>query len=184
MVDKYWLPSTYFANAVEQLISAFLESIERFQTSQTTLTPLRNAPPLPANKPDQFLILSTILVASVIQADGNIRQEEVEFAKQFLLSRFGEKRAEMAFSLLSEVLRHPIQLEDTCHKIRYNIPAETRRELIYLLLDVAKSDGNVDSSEVKLIHSIAAQIGFPTAETNSLFSALDVQESPETHTPF
>ena len=111
-----------------------------------------------------------VLLACVIKADGRVLKSEISFVKPFLVRNFGEEGAKQALQLLKQLLEQSINPTDVAQQIRQHVNYSVRLELVHLLLEVAKADGEVVDAETHSIELIATQMGISAADYQSLLS--------------
>ena len=92
------------------------------------------------------------------------------FVKPFLVRNFGEEGAKQALQLLKQLLEQSINPTDVAQQIRQHVNYSVRLELVHLLLEVAKADGEVVDAETHIIELIATQMGISAADYQSLLS--------------
>lgn len=117
---------------------------------------------------NDFYISLLVLMAAVMKADGIVKKSELEFVKKFLLSSFGESRAQQMLKALRDVLKKEIPLQEVCLQIRQNMQYASRLELLHLLYQIAQSDGVIDASELQVIDQIASFLHISTADAQSI----------------
>ncbi len=111
-----------------------------------------------------------VLLACVIKADGRVLKSEISYIKPFLVRNFGEEGAKQALQLLKQLLEQDINPAQVAQQIRQHINYSVRLELVHLLLEVAKADGDVVEAETQIIEQIAIHMGIATADYQSLLS--------------
>ena len=111
-----------------------------------------------------------VLLACVIKADGRILKSEINSIKPFLLRNFGEEGAKQALQLLKQLLEQDINPVAVAQQISQHVNYSVRLELVHLLLEVAKADGEVADSECQVIKTIAVNMGITDADYQSLLS--------------
>lgn len=111
-----------------------------------------------------------VLLACVIKADGRILKSEISSIKPFLVRNFGEEGAKQALQLLKQLLQKDINPAEIATQIRQHVNYSVRLELVHLLLEVAKADGEVVEAETNVIQQIAFHMGIATADYQSLLS--------------
>lgn len=109
-----------------------------------------------------------VLIACVIKSDGKVLKSEVNFIKPFLLRTFGEEGAKQALHLLKELLQKDLDHVAIAQQIGYNLNYSTRLELISLLLQIAKADGEFHSNELYVIEQIARSMMVQDADYQSI----------------
>lgn len=131
-----------------------------------------------------------VLIACVIKADGRVLKAEVNSIKPFLVRNFGEEGAKQALQLLKELLNKDINHVAVAQQIGMYVNYSTRLELVRLLLEVAKSDGEINPQELSIIEQIAINMSVQQADfqsvlalyqrnkdTNWAYTALEIQPS-------
>lgn len=111
-----------------------------------------------------------VLIACVIKADGRVVKSEISYIKPFLVRNFGEEGAKQALQLLKQLLNQDIDPVAVAQQIRQHVNYSVRLELIHLLLEVAKADGDIVEAETEMIELIAINMGISTADYQSLLS--------------
>ena len=131
-----------------------------------------------------------VLIACVIKADGRILKSEINYIKPFLIRHFGQEGAKQALHLLKELLQQDINMLAVAQQISQHTTYSTRLELVRLLLEVAKSDGDIDQQELDVIERIVVGLQIQSADyqsilalyqrhkdTNWAYTALEIQPS-------
>lgn len=111
-----------------------------------------------------------VLLACVIKADGRVLKAEINSIKPFLLRNFGEEGAKQALQLLKQLLEQDINPVAVSQQIRQYVNYSVRLELVHMLLEVAKADGEVADSECQVIETISMNMGIADADYQSLLS--------------
>lgn len=111
-----------------------------------------------------------VLIACVIKADGRVLKSEVNFIKPFLLRTFGNEGAKQALLLLKELLQKELDYQSIAQQIGQYVNYSTRLELINLLLQIAKADGDLNVSELHMIEQIAFSMSVKDVDYQSLLS--------------
>lgn len=111
-----------------------------------------------------------VLIACVIKADGRVLKSEVNFIKPFLLRTFGDEGAKQALLLLKELLQKELDYQSIAQQIGQYVNYSTRLELINLLLQIAKADGDLNVSELHMIEQIAFSMSVKDVDYQSLLS--------------
>lgn len=111
-----------------------------------------------------------VLLACVIKADGRVLKAEITSIKPFLLRNFGEEGAKQALQLLKQLLEQDINPVAVSQQIRQHVNYSVRLELVHMLLEVAKADGEVADSECQVIETISTNMGIANADYQSLLS--------------
>lgn len=109
------------------------------------------------------------LSAAVMKADGKVLKAELDFVKTFFSHQFGPRFSTEHLQTLKRFLDSSnIPLDQICHDIKMRMAPEVRVQLIHYLFGIAKSDGDVSSSEMNVIQSIADKLGIPRVEFDSV----------------
>jgi DnaJ like chaperone protein len=109
-----------------------------------------------------------VLSAAVMKADGKSLKSELDYVKRFFVQQFGEAHALQEMSVLKDLLKKEIPLQQVCLQIKQFMPVAQRLQLLHYLFGIAQSDGLVDKKEVDVIYSISAYLGIPEADFKSL----------------
>lgn len=118
--------------------------------------------------PGDFAMSLLVLSAAVMKGDGKVLKSELDYVKQFLTMQFGEQNARQMLPALQNLLKQDIPLQDVCIQIRQYMPEAQRLQLVHYLFGIAKADGTVHPSELKLIEQIAGYLGITAADSASL----------------
>jgi len=102
-----------------------------------------------------------------MKADGKVLKSELRYVKSFFKSQFGSRAPEY-LELLNGLLKKDIPLQNVCVQIRSQMQLAMRLQLLHYLFGIAKSDGNVHSSEVDKIRTIANYMSIPRADFESI----------------
>ena len=111
-----------------------------------------------------------VLMACVIKADGRVLKSEIAYIKPFLVQNFGQEGAKQALQLLKQLLDQPINPAEVAQQIAMYVNYSVRLELVHLLFEIAKSDGDVATSECQTIQLIANHMGISSADYQSLLA--------------
>lgn len=119
---------------------------------------------------DGFIASLLVLMAAVMKADGKVVRSELSFVKTYLIRTFGEQKAGEALLMLREILNKDIPVKEVCAQIRANVDYSSRLELLHLLFEVAKSDGNIPQAELNVLHDIAQHLGLSATDYTSILN--------------
>lgn len=109
------------------------------------------------------------LSAAVMKADGKVLTAELNYVKSFFGQQFGPQFSTHHLQTLKKFLDSSnIPLQQICNDIRTRMQPEVRIQLVHYLFGIAKADGDVSVSEIKVIESIATMMGIPTREFESV----------------
>jgi len=109
------------------------------------------------------------LSAAVMKADGKVLKAELDYVKSFFSQQFGNQFTSQHLKVLKKFLdaKH-IPLDQICNDIRTKMSPEVRVQLVHYMFGIAKADGNVDESEMKVIQNIAQKLGVSQTDFESL----------------
>lgn len=100
-----------------------------------------------------------LLSAKVATADGKATPEELQYIRQQFIRMYGVERANDAFRKFNTVIKkQSTPIDEVCREIAQRMNQASRIHLIHYLFNIAKADGHVTESEVRLISNIANQI--------------------------
>lgn len=116
-----------------------------------------------------------ILTAAVMKADERILKSELDFVKRFLISQFGETKAQEQLLILREILKQPIQVQEVSNQIRMYMDHSSRLQLVHYLFQLANSDGDIHGKELDLLTRIASYLGISKPDFMSIKAMFVVQ---------
>lgn len=109
------------------------------------------------------------LSAAVMKADGKVLKAELDYVKSFFSQQFGNQFTSEHLKVLKKFLdAKNIPIDQICNDIRKRMPTEVRVQLVHYMFGIAKADGNVDESEMKVIQNIAQKLGVSQTDFESL----------------
>lgn len=117
-----------------------------------------------------FVLSLLVLVAAVMKADGKILKVELDYVKEYLVKSFGVGRASEAITMLRDILKQTISVEDVCGQIQHNLDYSSRLQLMHFLFGIAHADGKVSGLELNVIEKISYYLGIQSADYNSIKS--------------
>ncbi|MBI9058818.1 MAG: TerB family tellurite resistance protein [Labilibaculum sp.] len=123
-----------------------------------------------ATRQGDFVMSLLILVAAVMKADGKILKVELDYVKSYLVKSFGLGRASEAITMLRDILKQNIAVEQVCQQIGHNLDYSSRLQLLHFLFGIAQADGQVSDSELITIDKISYYLGIQTGDYNSIKS--------------
>ena len=121
-----------------------------------------------STKADDFSVSLLVLVAAVMKADGKILKSELDYVRKFFLKQFGSERTQQHLLTLREILKKDIPIQDVCLQIKTYTMHPARLQLLHLLFGVAAVDGEVHSTELRIISQIASALGISQKDYNSI----------------
>lgn len=115
--------------------------------------------------PNMLIALS----AAVMKADGKVLKAELNFVKGFFAQQFGPQFNQQHLQTLKQYLDSGnIPLAKICQDIRMRMQPEVRVQLLHYLFGIAKADGNVSDSEIRVIKQIADMMGISSVDFESV----------------
>jgi DnaJ like chaperone protein len=117
-----------------------------------------------------FLMSLLVLIAAIMKADGRVVRSELEFVKTYFNRSFGPEVSKQLIRTLGDLLKQEIPLTEVNRQIRINMDYPSRLQLIHLLLGISKADGHVSEAEIKMIRSIADELGVDARDYDSMKS--------------
>ena len=137
----------------------------------------------------EFEINLLSLTSILIKSDGKISSSELQFVRNYFISIYGSDKAKLLFKRFNnEVDKSNISAEKICFFYRSRTTYETRLQIINLLFNVAKSDGNVSNYELEKLLEFSnlmkiSRVDFESLKamfiksTNSDYKILEVDKS-------
>jgi DnaJ like chaperone protein len=120
------------------------------------------------NTPGAFGVSLVVLIAAVMKADGKVLRSELDYVKRFFVAQFGPESAQEALTMLRDLLKKDIPLNDVCLQIKNGMDYSSRLQLLHILFNVSAADGRFDKSEVDVISNIAALLGVTSNDFESI----------------
>ena len=118
-----------------------------------------------SNVPTMLMALS----AAVMKADGKVLKAELDYVKAFFSQQFGNQFTTQHLKVLKQFLdAKQIPLDQICNDIRTRMPGEVRVQLVHYMFGIAKADGDVAESEMRVIQNIAQKLGVSQTDFESL----------------
>ena len=115
-----------------------------------------------------YVMSLLVLVAAVMKADGKVLKSELDYVKKFLVQNFGEASAVEAIKMLKDLLQQTIPVDEVCQQIRQNMNYSARLQLVHFMFGIAQADGEIHTSEQKLIAHICLQMGISNGDFESI----------------
>jgi DnaJ like chaperone protein len=120
--------------------------------------------------PGDYAISLLVLIAAVLKADGKIMKSELDYVKKFLVQNFGIEGAQEALTILKDLLKQEIPVEDVCEQISQKVDYSSRLQLMHFLYGLSHSDGLMEQAELNLVQRIANALGITTSDNESIKS--------------
>ena len=128
---------------------------------------------------NSFLMSMLVLMSYIIKADGRIMHSEMELARQWLRTNFGDIAAQQGDQILQRLFeasktqgeqQYRRNIREACQQIAKNVDYSGRLQLLNFLLMIAQADGNVDATEIDALKDIWRWIDLPTDEVDSMMN--------------
>ena len=123
-----------------------------------------------ATRQGDFVMSLLVLVASVMKADGKVLKSELDYVKAYFVKSFGVGRASEAISMLRDILKQNIPVEQVCQQIHRNLDYSSRLQLMHFLFGIAQSDGVITEAELNTIDKISYYLGIQSGDYSSIKS--------------
>lgn len=120
--------------------------------------------------PGDYAISLLVLIAAVMKADGKVMKSELEYVKKFLNQNFGAEGTQEALTILKDLLKQQIPVEDVCEQIAQKVDYSSRLQLMHFLYGLSHSDGRMDQDELNLIQRISTSLGITASDNESIKS--------------
>ncbi len=117
-----------------------------------------------------FVVSLLVLVAGVMKADGKIMRSELDYVKAYFRQVFGEEGTREAMSMLRDLLKKEIPIEEVAIQISQRVDYSSRLQLLHFLYGIANADGHLDIRELETIQKIAYNMGISAQDMESLKS--------------
>ncbi len=142
---------------------------------------------------NDFVISLLVLTAAVMKADGKVVKSELDYVKKFLITQFGERKAQDQILLLRDILNQNTDVRAVCLQIKQNMEHPLRLQLLHYIFGLAAADGKLDITEVRVIENIASYLGISSKDylsiramfghdTQSAYNILEIDESADEKT--
>lgn len=117
----------------------------------------------------EFEINLLSLASILIKSDGKISASELQFVRNYFISIYGPQKANNLFTRFNkEVDKSNISAEKICVFYRSRTSYETRLQIINLLFNVAKSDGNISNFELEKLYEFSTLMKISSMDFESL----------------
>ncbi len=117
---------------------------------------------------ERFIFSLLVLISAVLKADNVVKKSELPYVKQFLLQSFGEQKAKEALQILKELLSQNVDYAGVASQLSTIMQYEIRLQLVQMLFQVAKADGEFVQEEMDVINRIANALKITAADFLSL----------------
>ena len=109
------------------------------------------------------------LAATVIKADGTVKQQELQFVRNFFITNYGSQMASTIFEKFNEEVKKEKQnIPGLTQIFNQRAPYETRLQILHFLFGVANADGSISKTELIKVEQIAAALGIRPSDMESI----------------
>ncbi|HSH69903.1 MAG TPA: TerB family tellurite resistance protein [Deferrisomatales bacterium] len=110
------------------------------------------------------------ILTAMIQADGDVRKEEVATIRRFFSERLGYRgeSLEIVRDLIKQFLRQRVDLDSLCADVVQRAEYATRLLLVECLLDVAMADGHLHPQERLVFDRCVGLLGISAADADGI----------------
>ena len=109
------------------------------------------------------------LAATVIKADGSVKQQELQFVRNFFITNYGSQMASTIFEKFNEEVKKEKQnIPELTQIFNQRAPYETRLQILHFLFGVANADGSISKTELIKVEQIAAALGIRPSDMESI----------------
>jgi len=127
----------------------------------------------PTGERNSFLMSLLVLSSAVMKADGKVMRSELEYVKQFIAQNFGPDAVPQCTQILKRLLDQEVSVGEVCGQVRMHLNVAARLQLLHYLTGIAKADGVVSAQELAVLKQIAASLGIPRANSDSVFAMFE-----------
>jgi len=120
------------------------------------------------NARGDFAMSLLVLSAAVIKADGKVVKAELDYVRQFFLQQFGIVEAERLVLMLREIIKQDINVREVSEQIGQYMDYPSKLQMVHFLFGIASSDGQFDSSEIRVIEEISGYMGIASSDFASI----------------
>jgi len=137
---------------------------------------------------NSFRFSLLVLMSYIIKADGRIMHSEMEVARQFLRTNFGESAMTQGNDILLKLFEQQKQMgavafeniiQQSCQQIAYSIDYSSRLQLLNFLVLIAKADNNIANAEITALRKVAQWMGLSAADVDSMLNLGSSQDNLE-----
>lgn len=118
--------------------------------------------------PGDYAISLLVLIAAIMKSDGKVMKSELDYVKRFLVQNFGTEGAQEALTILKDLLKQEIPVEDVCDQISSKMDYASKLQLMHFLYGLSHSDGRMEEPELRLVEKIANALGIRSADNESI----------------
>lgn len=117
-----------------------------------------------------FAVAMLSLFAYVSKSDTTVRSSEVQYVKNYLIKKFGEKNAQDLLYLYKEILKKDYNIHDITRQINQHMDYYSHLELIHVLYGIAGADTVFKPAELQAIQDICSGLGVSAKDQESIKS--------------
>jgi DnaJ like chaperone protein len=115
-----------------------------------------------------FAMSLLVLSAAVMKADQRVLKSELEFVRRFFVSQFGEEEGNRFISMLQEILKQEINVQEVSVQVGQFTDYPVKLQLVNYLFGIAAADGQYHPDEVDMISVISGYMGVSSADFTSI----------------
>ena len=139
--------------------------VERFFNSSSSWSEVGSQRPTTA----AFQLNLLALAATVIKADGSVKQQELQFVRNFFITNYGSQMASTIFEKFNEEVKKERQnIPELTQIFNQRAPYETRLQILHFLFGVANADGSISKTELSKVEQIAAALCIRPSDMESI----------------
>ncbi len=109
-----------------------------------------------------------VLVAAVMKADGRVMKSELDYVKNYFLTRFGNETAQEAIVMLRDILKQEIPVREVTAQLNQRLDYSYRLEMIHFLFGIAAADAGISDTEKRMIRQIAGFMNITASDLESM----------------
>ena len=109
-----------------------------------------------------------VLVAAVMKADGRVMKSELDYVKNYFLTRFGNETAQEAIVMLRDILKQEIPVREVTAQLNQRLDYSYRLEMIHFLFGIAAADSGISDTEKRMIRQIAGFMNITASDLESM----------------
>ncbi len=115
-----------------------------------------------------FAMSLLVLSAAVMKADAKVVKSELDYVRGFFIRQFGEEEGSRLVSMLREILKQDIRVQDVSAQVGQYMDYSTKLTLLHFLFGIAAADGEFHPDEVSMIGTIAGYMGISNQDFESV----------------
>lgn len=109
--------------------------------------------------PQDFELNLLSLCSIVIKADGRASDSELRYVRNYFIQSYGHQRASQIFKVFNEVVKkREINAQRICNYLNMRTRVESRIQILHFLFGIAKADGSISNSELRILEQIAGYL--------------------------